>query len=195
MRHAFFAAVIAAALLTAPAQAQLRADLPGGPAPVALSDAPGPLSLGGLFNANTLRLSHSYEFSYSALGGASLGLGVYTTSLRWQPTDRLAARVDVGVAHSPFGDDALRQGLGFTADAPARPFLRNAELAYRPTDNSVVHLRVQQSPFGAYASPYYGYPGYAPYGYAPYGYAPGFGAGLHARYASDPGDLFWRDGQ
>lgn len=187
MRLALVTLVFLAVLATTPVQAQLRTDVPGRPAPVALSDAPQPLSLGSLFNANTLKFSHSYEMSYSAMGGSSLGLGIYTTSLRWQPSDRLAARVDVGVAHSPFGDGTTQQSLGFGPDTPARPFLRNAELAYRPTDNSLIQLRVQQSPFGRYASPY------GTNAYGGYGYDSGFGTSIHARYASDSDDLFWRD--
>ncbi|HLT46551.1 MAG TPA: hypothetical protein VK002_04925 [Rubricoccaceae bacterium] len=186
MRTVVATAVLAAALaLAAPARAQLRADLPGGPAPVAVYETPGALSLAQLFNARTLRIDHSYEFSYSSFAGGGLGLGVYTTSLGWQPTDRLAARVDVGVAHSPFGDGALRSALGFDQDTPARVFLRNAEVAYRPTENSMLRLQVQQSPFGPYASPY----GYAGYGLAPYG-----GFGMHAGYGTADA-LFWRNGE
>src|SRR5690606_1051296 len=135
---------------------------------VTVYETAGAPTLASLFNARTLRINHSYEFSYSSFAGDGLGLGVYTTSLGWQPSDRLAARVDVGVAHSPFGDGALRNALGFDQDAPARVFLRNAELAYRPTENSLLRLQVQQSPYGHYAAPY----GYAGYGMNPYG---GFG--------------------
>jgi hypothetical protein len=186
MRLALATVLLAATLaFSAPVRAQLRADLPG-QAPATVYAAPGTPTLASLFNAQTLRFSHSYEMSYSSLGGASLGMGVYTTSLRWQPTERLAGRVDVGVAHSPFGDDGVRSALGFDQDTPARVFLRNAELAYRPTANSIIHLQVRQSPFGAYASPYgYGYDAYSPM----------YGTGLHARYGSDSDALFWRDGQ
>lgn len=190
MRAALTLAVLLASLyVAAPAQAQRRADLPGRPAPVAVYETPGTPTLRGLFNANTLRLSHSYEMSYNSYGGG-VGLGVYTSSLRWQPTDRLAARVDVGVAHSPFGDDGVRNALGFDADTPARVFLRNAELAYRPTANSVLHLQVRQSPFGRYMSPY----GYYDGGY--YGYGNPYGSEFRATFApADDGELFWRDGR
>ena len=190
MRIAFATLLLAAVLLVAdPAHAQLRSDLPGN-APATLYTAPETPTLASLFNAQTLRLSHSYEMSYSSFAGAGVGLGIYTSSLRWQPSDRLAARVEVGVAHSPFGDAGVQSALGFSQDTPALVFLRNAELAYRPTANSVIHLQVQQSPFGAYASPY-GYGRYGGYGYAPfYG-----GSTLSARYSSDSDALFWRDGQ
>jgi len=178
--------IIVLALYAAPAAGQTRAGLPGAPAPVAVYGANAP-SLGGLLDPRAFRLSHSYEFSYGGFAGESVGLGVYTTSLRYQPTDRLAARVDVGVAHSPFGSDAMQQSMGFNDGTPARVFLRNAEIAYRPTDNTVLHLQIRQSPFGPYAAPFgaYGYDRYSPYGY---------GSSISAGYApADHDALFWRD--
>ncbi|MEM1043253.1 MAG: hypothetical protein AAGI91_11560 [Bacteroidota bacterium] len=182
MRYASSVLVLAALLyLAAPAHAQLRADLPQtGAAPVAVYQAPTGFSLGSLVNPEHFKISNSYEMSFSSFGGQSLGLGVLTTSLRFQPTNRLAARVDVGVAHSPFGSDGLQQQLGFGQDTPARVFIRNAQIAYRPTENSLIQFQVQQSPFGGYASPY----GY----YSPYG-----GTQVRAGFgASDYNDLFWR---
>ena len=192
MRLAALALLLALFVVAAPAEAQRVADLPGRQAPVALTDGPASagLSLGQLFNAQTLDLSHSYELSYGSGYGGSVGLGVFTSTLRWQPSDRLAGRVDVGVAHSPFGSAGVQNALGFEGAGDARVFLRNAELAYRPTENSTIHLRVQQSPYGSYASPY-GY-GYAnPYGYGAYGRT-----GLSATFApADTDRLFFRDGE
>jgi hypothetical protein len=178
--------LVVLSLYASPAVGQSRADLPGAPAPVAVYGADAPATLSGLLDPRAFRVSHSYEFSYGGFAGESIGLGIYTTSLRWQPTNNLAARVDVGVAHSPFGSDNLQQALGFDSGSPARVFLRNAEIAYRPTENAVFHLSVRQSPFGPYASPY----GYGGHGYSPYG----FGSEVRAMYApSGHGDLFWRD--
>lgn len=181
--------VCLAGLLAAPASAQLRADL-GRPAPVVLSETPGALSLGALFNAETLDLSQSYEFSASTGAGGNLGLGIYTTTLRWQPSSKLAARVDVGVAHSPFGDGDVQNALGFDADTPARVYLRNAELAYKPTENSMIRLSVQQTPFGNCLGTR-GYGG----GYASAsrcGGASSYGLGISDR--DDRGTPFFRDG-
>ena len=189
MRPLVATAVLVFALaLAAPTRAQMRADLPGGPAPAVVYETGATPTLASLFNAKTLRVSNSYEFSYSTFGGENLGLGVFTTSLGWQPSDRLAARVDVGVAHSPFGSTGVRDALGFDQDTPARLFLRNAEIAYRPTENSVLHLSVQQSPYGSYASPY-GVGSYGGYGLSPYG-----GTRIGARYGGDDA-LFWRTGE
>ena len=171
------------------AEAQRTADLPGRQAPVALTDGPGTagLSLGQLFNAETLRFGQSYEVSYGTGLGGGVGLGVYTTSLRWQPSARLAGRLDVGVAHSPFGADAAQSALGFDGATDTRVFLRNAEIAYKPTANSVIHFQVQQSLYGRYASPY----GLArPFGY---GQGLGYGSSVSASIGSDGDRLFFRD--
>ena len=185
MRHAALALCLAG-LLAVPVQAQRRGGI-AQPAPVVLSETPGALSLGALFNAQTLDLSQSYEFSASSGAGGSLGLGIYTTTLRWQPSSKLAGRVDVGVAHSPFGSAGVQSALGFDADTPARVYLRNAELAYRPTESSIVRLSVQQSPFGRCLAPRYG----SAYGAAGRCGASSYGLGL----AGGDGELFFRDGQ
>lgn len=192
LRGVALAALLAFAV---PVRAQRAADVPARPAPVVLSETPGALGIGQLFNAETLKFSQSYEASYSTGGYGSLGLGVYTASLRWQPTQNLAGRVDVGVMHGLFGSDGLQSGLGLEGPGDTRVFLRNAELAYRPTENATFHLRVQQSPYGAYASPY---------GYG-YGARSGFGAGLYGGYGGSgvqagfgtggADDLFFRDTQ
>ena len=170
-------------LLAAPSVvAQRAADVPGRPAPVALSETPGGLGLGNLFNAQTLDLSHSLEMSYGAGAAGSVGLGMYTSTLRWQPSAWLAGRVDVAVAQT-LGASGLYAGLG---QAQPQVFLRNAELAIRPTENAQIHFRVSQSPYGAYASPY------GRYGRSPYGIG---GLAGRAALGSSTGDLFFRDGQ
>ena len=194
-RFVLLVALAGALAVAAPASAQRTADLPGRQAPVALTDGGDGLSLGKLFNAETLKLSHSYELSYGAGVGGSVGLGVYTSSLRWQPSAKLAGRVDVGVAHSPFGSAGVQSALGFEDAGDVRVFLRNAEVAYRPTENMTLQLRVQQSPYGTYAGYGPGY-GYGAYGYGPYGAGAYGRTGLSARFApSDSDRLFFRDGR
>lgn len=151
--------------------------------------SPARLSPQGLFNAQTLRFSQSVEMSYTGGAMGSLGLGTYTGSVQWQPSARLAGRVDLAVAQPLFGSGALGGAAGALGMGSGQPqvYLRNAEIAYRPTANSVLHLSVQQSPYGAYAAPYgYG----SPYGYGPYG--------ATSRYAASWGSagadrLFFRD--
>lgn len=175
----FLAAVL---FLSVPAQAQLRADVPSQSGTAAVYQADTGFSLRSLINPDHFKIGQSYEMSFSSFGGQSLSLGVYTTSLRYQPNDKLAARVDVGVAHSPFGSDGVQQSLGFTPESPAKVYLQNAQVAYRPTENSLISLSIQQSPFGSYASPY-GYNAYDPYGRSTARMRVG---------SSDFNDLFWR---
>lgn len=180
------AVLIVALFLAAPAQAQLRAEAPQRIAPVAVyeSNASTGLGLQNLFNAETMRLSHSYEFSTGSVGGDVMSLGVLSTTVGWQPTDRLAARVSVGVAHSPFGTDRMQSAMGFSQDQPARVFIQDATLAYRPTENSVLTFSFSQSPYGNYASPF-------GHGYAPYGHSPFQQARFRAASANHDA-LFWR---
>lgn len=187
MRSAVLTAALGLSLLLAsPAAAQLQADVPGRQAPVEVLASPQAptLSLGSLFNAQTLSLSHGYEYSYSTGAGGSLGLGVLTSSLRWQPSARLAARVDLGLAHGATG--SLASAAGFSPEAPGRLFLRNAEIAYRPTDRATLRLQVQQTPYGAACGV-----GGSVYGRAAYGASDGcssFGVGAQ----TGASDLFWR---
>ncbi len=162
--------------LAQPAQAQLRDDVRLREAPTQLYAQDGGVNIfDKLFSDEHFRMGHSYEMSFSSFGGQSASLGMYTNSLMWQFNQQLAARVDVSVAHSPFGGAA-----GFQNQSP-RVFLRNAEVAYRPSENVQFRFQVQQSPYGAYLGPY---------GYRPYGY----GGGIYGMAFGTPsGDLFWKD--
>ena len=191
MRPTAFALVLFVALFAAPAQAQLRGGGTARPAAVAIYDAPGGaggLNLGRLFNAQTLQFSQQAEFSTTTGGAGTLGLGVYTTSLQWQPSARLAGRVDVAVAKNLFSSGAIGGAFG-QSDAP-QIYLRNAEIAYRPTANSVLHLSIQQSPYGSYASP----TGYSNGIGSRYGDPFGVRTGFNASVGTDGADrLFFRD--
>ena len=164
-----------------PAQAQLRTDALEQRAPARLYDsgAAGFL-LNKVFNPAVFQMRHSVEFSMGSFGGQTSSLGMYTNTMAWQFNDKLAARVDLSAAYSPFNGGG---GSFFGQEQnQARFFLRNAEVAYRPSEKFQLHFQVRQSPYGRYMSPY----GY----YRPGAF--GYDAALH-RGASP--DLFWRDGQ
>ncbi len=189
------ALVLLVALFAAPAQAQMRGGATSRPAGVAIYDtpsAPGGLNLGRYFNAQTVQFSQQAEFSTTTGGAGTRGLGVYTTSVQWQPSARLASRVDLAVAKNLFATGAIGSALG--QETAPQVYLRNAEIAYRPTANSVLHLSVQQSPYGTYASPYgYAGPGYgAGYGNR-YGDPFGTRTGFNASVATGGSPLFFRD--
>lgn len=162
--------------LTLPAQAQLRQDAKVQQAPVKLYDQSTPsFTLNKLFSPEHFRMGHSYEMSFGSFGGSSASMGMYTNTMMWQFNQKLAARVDVAFAHTPFGGNALGEGQS------GRVFLRNAEVAYRPSENMRLHFSVHQSPYGAYAGPY----GY----YSPYAGRSAF----NAAFSNTPRDLFWID--
>ena len=188
MRHALSLLCLTLMLgLTVPAQAQHRADVPARHAPVRLFDQGAPaFSLNKLFSPEHFRMGHSYEMSFSSFGGGS-SLGMYTNSLMWQFNQKLAARVDVAFAHSPFGN-AFGSALGNDQNglASGRLFLRTAEIAYRPNEHTRLHFSVRQSPYGSYMGPYgYGNGYGAPY----YGHGSFYGARV-----SSGDELFWNDG-
>lgn len=160
--------------LAVPVQAQFRNQAHTQQAAAKLYNSDGPaFSLNKLFSPDHFRMQHSYEMSFGSFGGQTNSLGMYTNSMLFQFNPKLAARVDVSVAHSLLGNQVGNQ-FGMEGNG-AKVFLRNAEIAYRPKENVQLHLSVRQSPYGSYMGPY-GYHGYNPY------YS-GFGA--------TGGELFW----
>lgn len=164
-----------------PAQAQLRNSESTQQSPVRIFDGgQTAMTLNKLFSPQHFRMSHTYEFSTGSFGGNSGSLGMYTNTMMWQFNEKLAARVDLSYAHEPFGGNLLSnsggQGVG-----GGQFFLRNAELAYKPSENVMLHFSVRQSPYGAYMNPYGYYGHYGHYGYGSY----------HSRFSSRTEDLFW----
>jgi hypothetical protein len=104
-------------------------------------------ALQSLFGAEHFRMSHSYQASFSSFGGNAASTGMYTNSMMWQFNSDWAARMDVSVAH-PF-----TRGSAFGRQE-TEVFIRNAEVAYEPSDNFQVRMQIQQSPHGRYMQPY-----------------------------------------
>ena len=174
------ALLLAVLSMSTPAQAQLRDTAIAEKAPAKLynTNNSSSFSLNKLFDPSIFRMNQSIEFSSSSFGGHTSSLGMFTNSMMWQFSDKLAARVDVSAAYSPnagsFSDPSGNMG------GNTQIFVRNAEVAYRPSENVELHLSFRQSPYGTYASPY-GYYGRG-YGYNRF----------HASFGSSD-DLFWRD--
>lgn len=168
--------------LAMPAQAQLRSDVRSSQSPARLYGPDGPaFSLNKLFSPEHFRMSHTYEMSFGSFGGQTSSLGMYTNTMMFQFNQKLAARVDMAFAHSPFGN-GMNNPLGPDADR-GRVFLRNAEIAYRPSENMRLHLAFRQSPYGGYMNPY-GYYGNPYYGY---------GSSFYGVFGTSDRDLFWND--
>lgn len=165
--------------LTVPAQAQLRQHVQEEQAPVRLYDAGASgFSLNRFFSPQHFRMSHSLEFNTSSWGGQTASLGMYTNTMQWQFSQKLAARVDVAFAYEPSlgGSNAFSQN-----NQNGRVFLRNAEIAYRPTENMTLHFSVRQNPYGYHMSPY------------GYGYGNAFGYQRYGMHFGNTDGLFWQD--
>ncbi|GAB5518955.1 MAG: hypothetical protein RhofKO_12060 [Rhodothermales bacterium] len=174
------------AFATPGAQAQFKADRPALQTSTRLYDAGAQSALlNKLFSPETFKMSHSLEFSTGSHGS----LGMYTNSMMWQFNDKLAARVDLALAYSPDGGGdtfgIARTPSGFGQNN-GKVFLRNAEIAYRPTENTRLHLSVRQSPYGSYMNPYGS-------GYGGYGYRPARSASMHLSFGDEGDRLFWRN--
>jgi hypothetical protein len=185
MRKYVMIIFMAGAIGTAvPAEAQLRDQVPARTAPAnVMEDSGTGFLLNRLFSPEHFRIGHSYELSYGSFGGSGLTTGTYTNSMMWHFNSRLAARVDVGFMHTPLGTGNFAQQFG-GQDSFGRVYLQNAEVAYRPSDNTVIHFSFRQSPYGAYMRPY-GY--HSPYGFGHHG-----ASSFNARFGTNTGDgLFW----
>ncbi|MCA0269596.1 MAG: hypothetical protein LCH53_10315 [Bacteroidetes bacterium] len=149
-------------------------------------------TLDKLFDPQHFRMSHSIEYSTGSGYGGAYSLGVYTNTMQWQFDEKLAARLDLAVATSPTG--IAPSGLGVSRSQGVQAYVRNAEIAYRPTRSTELRVQFQQNPYaqGVYGDPY-GY-GLTGYGYQQSGYVPANRSSrITATFGSGTdGDLFWR---
>ena len=104
----------------------------------------------GLFNPENFSMHQSYSMSYTSFASQGIALGRYTNSMDYKFSDKLDARVDVSLQHSPYS--TLDKGMmnSFTGI-----FLDRAELNYKPADNFLLRISYRQMPA------YYGY--YSPF--------------------------------
>lgn len=188
MRVSTFALLLAAALLTAvlvsePAQAQLRPSGSAVESSVRLYDqGTAGFSLNRFFTPQHFRMSHTFEASSSSWGGGA-SMAMYTNTMQWQFNSKLAARLDVSAASQLGGSQRLAYAMG---QNPNQVFVRNAELAYRPTKNLQLHLSMRRSPYGSFVSPYGYYGGNA---YDRWNQSSSF----RADFGPTGRDLFWND--
>ena len=99
----------------------------------------------GFFNPENFLMRQSYSMSYTAMGGHGFALGTYTNSMLYKVSDKVDARVDVSLQHSPYStfDQRLQNSL-------TGVFLNRAEVNYRPSENMLLSVSYRQIPFGSY---------------------------------------------
>lgn len=116
----------------------------------------------GFFHPENFSMHQSYSMSYSAMGSQGIALGRFTNSMMYKFSDKIDARVDVSLQHSPYStfDKSITNSLtGLMVD--------RAELNYRPSENMFLRISYRKLPsyygygYNGYNSPYLmGYPGY-----------------------------------
>lgn len=110
-----------------------------------------PLSaLFGWFNPDKFTMRHSFDLSYTRVGGQGLSLGTYTNSMRYEIADNLNARADVSLSFSPFNTLPTFNTKDFSG-----LYLSRAELNYTPWDNVFMQIQYRQLPYNSYLSPFY----------------------------------------
>ncbi|MDG1753413.1 MAG: hypothetical protein P8H65_00375 [Rhodothermales bacterium] len=183
MRGSILTVILVASLaMSIPAQAQLRTATPANQTAVRLYDQGGSgFSLNRLFSPTNFQMSHSFEMS-SFSGGSTLSM--YTNSMNWK-FNKIAARLDVSAAYSPMQNQS---GASVTGQTAPQVFIRNADIAYRPTKNMQFNLSLRRSPYGSYMSPY-GRGGYG-MGYDSYG-----GSSMYASFGPSGGGDGWLRGR
>jgi hypothetical protein len=106
----------------------------------------------GWFNPENFQMQHSFSMSFMNLGGRTLGVNMYTNSMRYKFSDRLDVQADISLMMSPYGSmpqTMKNQFSGF--------ILNRAEINYRPWDDFHIQVQVNQNPYGYYNGLYGGY--------------------------------------
>lgn len=97
----------------------------------------------GLFD---FQMDHSYEMSMSSVGGNTYNQNFYTNTMHFMFNEDFYGRVDLGLAHSPFGNSMMGSNNGLMGNDQAQFLIRNAELNYKLNDNTRFRISFQQQP-------------------------------------------------
>jgi hypothetical protein len=111
------------------------------------------------FDAEKFTMSHSYEMSVGTFGKDPYSTGMYLNHMNYAYSERLNLKAVVGFTHDPLHLSNNLPNQGFDMNN----IVYGAEVAYKPTENSVFKFSFEKVPYT------YGY-GYNPY-YSPYGYS------------------------
>jgi hypothetical protein len=134
-------------LFTLSARAQFRGEEPRAPS-LSEQKQPSSPSLFGFLNSDNFQMRHSVSMSYMSLGGQSIGISMYTNSMRYKLAENLQARADVSLAFSPFGSLGQQNKNDFSGI-----FLNRASLDYKPFKDVQISLQYRGYP-NAYMNPY-----------------------------------------
>lgn len=110
----------------------------------ALKSAPGNM-LFGFIDPSKIQMRHSFSSSFLSGGGNSLMLNSYINSIDYQFSAPLLLRLNLGVMNSPYSSFNHSGNYRIPALDKAS-FFGSAELEYRPTANTRLHLGVGYAP-------------------------------------------------
>ena len=107
----------------------------------------------GIFGLDPPRVSmqHAYQMGYSSFGGQNFSQGMYLNTLSYEFSIPLSVSVQWGIANQ------LLPGLNTSPMMNDGPFISGAQISYKPSKNTVIHLEYRQLPNGygpMYGSPY-----------------------------------------
>jgi hypothetical protein len=137
----------------ASAQLKSQVEQPASITSTRLGESSSPLAfMFGWFNPENFTMRHSFDMSFTSFGGKGLSLGTYTNTMLYQFADNLNARADIAFSFSPYSSLSTFNKKDFSG-----VYLKNAELNYKPWDNTMVSVSFRQSPYGYYDyySPFY----------------------------------------
>lgn len=91
-----------------------------------------------------MTMSHSYSMSFSNFGGQMQNLNAYTNHMFFDINDRMNARLDISVLHSPFGNSFMNMNNNSLG---SRIIIQNAQFDYKISNNSSISIQFSQSPY------------------------------------------------
>ena len=108
----------------------------------------------GFINPNNFIMRHSFNLSYSTIGGYGTSLGVYTNSMFYRLMKNLDVQMDVSLVYSPYSSF----GKSFQNDINGI-YISKAAVNYRPFKDMFISVQYQSGPYSYYNGyyPYYGF--------------------------------------
>lgn len=91
--------------------------------------------------SDSFQMSHTYEMSMAVAGGQAFNQNMYTNSMMFMLSPKMSGRVDLGVAHSPMGNNFMGQQQG------PQFLIRNAQLNYQPNEKVSIQFNYSQDPW------------------------------------------------
>lgn len=101
---------------------------------------------GNLSNFFNMKMYHSYEASFMSMGGTAANVNMYTNTMMFSFSPKLTGRLDLALAHSPFGNAMP----GMNNQRGGQFIIRNAELNYQLSENTFIRFSYQEQPFSPF---------------------------------------------